>query len=307
VVAGGTEGLDLAEGLEVYLAQHRQACQLGLAGLLRIHPRVGVRKFMIHRQEEPALPSMDITPAVARALFGGEPLQPGQEGAPVRLLSPLQLKEVESAGNVVGVLGQGPVGGILCAHYDHLGALPDGRFFPGAADNASGVSLVLEAARLLAGCWSSFPFSLLFLLTSAEEVGLVGARRFLQRFSGELLPFAAVINVDEIAGDPSVPLTMLCAPQMTESLLSADDVPLLGASLQKGPLALPGFADYVPFLEAGRERVVGLLSYDPASTVNHTLEDSPQLLSAQRLEAGARALLLLTLRLALHTLLYLRS
>jgi aminopeptidase N len=40
---------------------------------------------------------------------------------------------------------------VLGAHYDALGVDRRGRIHPGADDNASGVSLLLEAARLLAG------------------------------------------------------------------------------------------------------------------------------------------------------------
>lgn len=38
---------------------------------------------------------------------------------------------------------------LLAAHYDGLGIGPDGTFYPGANDNASGVSILLEVARML--------------------------------------------------------------------------------------------------------------------------------------------------------------
>ena len=37
---------------------------------------------------------------------------------------------------------------IIGAHYDHVGTDPDGTIYPGANDNASGVAVVLEIARL---------------------------------------------------------------------------------------------------------------------------------------------------------------
>jgi aminopeptidase YwaD len=61
---------------------------------------------------------------------------------------------------------------IVSAHYDHLGII-DGRLYPGANDNASGVGAVLDlAARLRQGrprC------GILFALWGAEEAGLVGS------------------------------------------------------------------------------------------------------------------------------------
>ena len=58
--------------------------------------------------------------------------------------------------NVIGVIpGQGHFMGmeeqviIVSAYYDGLGVDPIGRLYPGANDNASGVAMMLELARLL--------------------------------------------------------------------------------------------------------------------------------------------------------------
>jgi hypothetical protein len=73
---------------------------------------------------------------------------------------------------------------VLSAHYDHLGVAPDpqevnGRkdsIYNGARDNAIGVTAVVNAARFFA----KYPprRSLLFILYTAEEMGLLGSRYF---------------------------------------------------------------------------------------------------------------------------------
>lgn len=68
---------------------------------------------------------------------------------------------------------------LFLAHWDHLGlcrppGVPD-RICNGAVDNASGVALLIEAARRLARGPSSRR-SFYFVATTAEEIGLIGAR-----------------------------------------------------------------------------------------------------------------------------------
>ena len=65
---------------------------------------------------------------------------------------------------------------ILSAHYDHLGAMGNEVFFPGANDNASGVSMLLN----LAAYYSKNPAkkSLVFIAFGAEEAGIIGSKFF---------------------------------------------------------------------------------------------------------------------------------
>jgi aminopeptidase YwaD len=69
---------------------------------------------------------------------------------------------------------------IFTAHYDHLGTMGSGIYFPGANDNASGVAMILSLAGHYAkeeyrpGC------SMLFIAFSAEEIGLLGSRYYVE-------------------------------------------------------------------------------------------------------------------------------
>lgn len=89
-----------------------------------------------------------------------------------------------------------PPGGVdllLTAHYDGVGDHP-GLRQPGAADNASGVAVVLEAARILSAALPA-GVGLSVALLDAEEVGALGSAHHSQQLrAGDTHPL--VINVD---------------------------------------------------------------------------------------------------------------
>ncbi len=62
---------------------------------------------------------------------------------------------------------------VVTAHYDHLGALGDSLYFPGANDNAGGVALLLALADTVVA--NPLPYTTVFIAFSAEEQGLVGS------------------------------------------------------------------------------------------------------------------------------------
>jgi hypothetical protein len=111
--------------------------------------------------------------------------------------------------NVIGVLrGSKPEwktqSAILSAHYDHLGlGWPDshkadaGKAHPGADDNASGVSVMLELAKALK---ASGPPSrtLIFIAFSAEEAGLKGSAWYVDHPKMPLDQIIGVINLDTV-------------------------------------------------------------------------------------------------------------
>lgn len=71
---------------------------------------------------------------------------------------------------------------VIGAHYDHLGyvyGMGERVVFPGADDNASGVAVVIELARLLSQKPEALGRSILFIAFDGEESGLLGAREFI--------------------------------------------------------------------------------------------------------------------------------
>ncbi len=83
---------------------------------------------------------------------------------------------------------------ILSAHYDHLGTDKTGRFHPGADDNASGVAVMLELARLWGKGWRP-ENTVLLVAFSGEELGLLGSRHFVKQLSASCL---GAINLDSV-------------------------------------------------------------------------------------------------------------
>lgn len=67
---------------------------------------------------------------------------------------------------------------ILGGHYDHLGRGADGTIFPGAADNATGTGVVLEAARTLAATGRAPKRTIVFAFWCGEEQGLRGSYHY---------------------------------------------------------------------------------------------------------------------------------
>ncbi|HMA51175.1 MAG TPA: M28 family metallopeptidase, partial [Magnetospirillaceae bacterium] len=114
-----------------------------------------------------------------------------------------EIKKVESE-NVVGVLpGSDPKLKdefvVLSAHLDHLGITPPvngDSINNGALDNASGVATTLEVARLFRASGKAPKRSLLFLIDTAEEKGLIGAGYFAENPTVPKASIAADVDLD---------------------------------------------------------------------------------------------------------------
>jgi Zn-dependent M28 family amino/carboxypeptidase len=119
--------------------------------------------------------------------------------------------ESRTSPNVIGWLeGSDPAlkdeAVIYSAHYDAYGKDQDGRIHPGAADNALGVAKMLGVAEALAGSPRRPRRSVIFLATTAEEIGLLGARYWLEHPTWPLDRLAANLNLDGIDTDTYGPL-----------------------------------------------------------------------------------------------------
>lgn len=110
--------------------------------------------------------------------------------------------------NLVGkipgkVPGSGAV--LLLGHWDHLGlcAPPEADWIcNGAADNASGIAMMLELSRRFAS--GPAPDRDIYVLaTSAEEGGLLGARAFVKAPPLPLKDIVAALNFDMMAVAPA--------------------------------------------------------------------------------------------------------
>lgn len=94
---------------------------------------------------------------------------------------------------------------VLGAHYDHIGkaaSVGEDTVANGANDNASGSTTVLELARYF-GHTKSNKRSIIFVLFSAEEKGLLGSKHLAEKLKDENLNLYVMLNF-EMVGVPMV-------------------------------------------------------------------------------------------------------
>jgi len=115
------------------------------------------------------------------------------------------LREVKSNNVVAKLEGSDPALKnetiVYTAHWDHLGRDParsGDQIFNGALDNASGVATVLEIARALTRVQPAPKRSILFLIVTAEEKGLLGAKYYAAHPLYPLDRTLANVNIDGI-------------------------------------------------------------------------------------------------------------
>src|SRR6184192_1492799 len=90
---------------------------------------------------------------------------------------------------------------IYTAHWDHLGRHPElqgDQIFNGAIDNASGVASVIQLAAAFKKLNPPPKRSVLFMATTAEEAGLLGAKFYAEHSLYPLEKTLADINIDTV-------------------------------------------------------------------------------------------------------------
>lgn len=92
---------------------------------------------------------------------------------------------------------------VFTAHYDHLGAMGKGCYFPGANDNASGVSMVLNLMKYYTT--HKPKYKTVFIFFSSEEAGLIGSNFFVANNSLDLTKIKFLTNLDLLGtGDDGI-------------------------------------------------------------------------------------------------------
>ncbi|MEP7314853.1 MAG: M28 family metallopeptidase [Pseudomonadota bacterium] len=222
------------------------------------------------------------TPA-AEALFVGAPRnlealrreadQVGKSprGFPLKLRARIQSEAVAhrlTSPNVIGILpGADPALAnqyvVLSAHADHLGVEParpadkpdTDRINNGALDNGAGVATMLEVARAAAGAADRPRRSIIFVASTGEEEGLLGADYFARH---PPVPIAQIVgNVDldmPVLLYPFTDVVAFGADHSTFGPLVAAAVAPMGIKLAPDPMAAQGFftrSDHYMFVRQG--------------------------------------------------------
>ena len=115
---------------------------------------------------------------------------------------PLPDSDLETTDNILAIKWgtKTPEEFVICgAHYDSWnsdGTDPDTIRSPGADDNASGVSGILESARLLSNY--TFDRTIIFANWGAEEIGLIGSAAYAHDCAEQGMDIVGYFNLDMI-------------------------------------------------------------------------------------------------------------
>ena len=167
---------------------------------------------------------------------------------------------------------------VIGAHYDHLGMGAYGSRSPdagkaihnGADDNATGTAAVIELARRFAAADKKPKRRLVFICFSAEEMGLLGARYYVDNPIFPLEKTVAMINFDMIGylrGDRLSVYGWNTSPEFSELLEQSNEKAQF--KLVKPPGGFAG-SDHLPF---DNKKIPNLFLHTGLNSVYHTPED----------------------------------
>lgn len=244
------------------------------------------------------LPAERLTEALRSGIAPGPISLPRHE---LLLNTAIELRR-ESGQNIVAFLpGEDPrlrdEVVVVGAHYDHLGRDASDHHFPGAIDNATGVGVLIEAARALSASFPKPKRSICFVAFAGEEWGLWGSRAFAQHPPVPRERIVAMLNVDMAGFAQNEQCTVLGGLRNPEFLA-------LAVAANAGPklrfktdieFAYKFGSDHWPFHEAGIPALMISTSRFPEY---HTRLDLPDLVSREMMDAMMRLLTDLTRELA---------
>lgn len=169
---------------------------------------------------------------------------------------------------------------VLSAHLDHIGIgapINGDRIYNGAMDNASGSALVLDMAANLRTHHESLKRSVLFVLFTAEEKGLLGSKYFNAHPTVPEKSIVADINTDMFL--PIVPLKILRIQGIADSDLgehAAAVAESLGVKPVPDPEPLRNLfirSDQYYFIRHGIPSVIMDVFYAPNSPEQQLFKD----------------------------------
>ncbi len=172
------------------------------------------------KQSADLINNLFVSPAVAAAILGKKAgktedaladLKSGKEFKPVKVKTKIELrlgKEIKrlQGSNVIGFIeGTDPTLKnefvFVTAHYDHLGMSDSTVIYHGADDNASGTAGVIEIARAFVEAKKKGAGprrSVVCMLVSGEEKGLLGSRYYVEYPVYPLANTVVDVNIDMI-------------------------------------------------------------------------------------------------------------
>ena len=169
---------------------------------------------------------------------------------------------------------------VISAHIDHIGIgepVNGDRIYNGAMDNASGVAVLLDLAAQFNGHPEHLRRSILFVVVTAEEKGLLGSKYFAAHPTVPPKSMIADVNIDMFL--PIVPLKVLKVPGLAESDLgdrAREAAQLFGVRVQPDPEPLRNVfirSDQYNFIRHGVPALKLDVGFDPGSPEQKVFKD----------------------------------
>lgn len=137
------------------------------------------------------------------------------------------------------------------AHYDHLGRMGRDAIFPGANDNASGVSMLLSLAKWYSKPENRHDYTLVFIAFAGEEAGLIGSEYYTEHPLTPLSKIRFLINMD-LLGTGDEGMMVVNATEFPVEFSRMDSINRAGNLLPKiGQRGKAANSDHYWFTEKG--------------------------------------------------------
>lgn len=179
-----------------------------------------------------------------------------------------------------------------------LGCHYDGHdIAQGAADPASGVTALMEAARVLAAYAPSLPHTIRFALWSAEEIGLLGSTQYVIKHEGELDQIRFYLNMDMAGVISPKDIIINEWPNLVPPFTRYRDQMVLAFDIGQ---SLNAHSDHYPFMVAGVP-TGGIGSLKPNTSgrgYGHTMYDTVDKVERKGMREAAALAARLALRMA---------
>ena len=196
----------------------------------------------------------------------------------------VEVSKLESANIVAKLPGSDPVLKneyvVLSAHLDHIGIgepINGDRIYNGAMVDGSGSALVLDMAASFKKDPEKLRRSILLILVTGEEKGLLGSKYFAAHPTVPAKSIVADVNVDMFL--PIVPLKVLTVHGLAESDLgdrARETAQSLGVKVQADPEPLRNVfirSDQYNFIRHGVPAVMMDVSFEPGAPEQKTFKD----------------------------------
>lgn len=200
-----------------------------------------------------------------------------KQGELIKIKEDYESKEVQVS-NIIGVIPGSDSKLkdeyiIISGHLDHVGDNKNGTINGGALDNASGVSTLMEVARVMKESKTPPKKTIIFIAFNGEEEGLFGAFYYAEHPVFTMnKDNTVVINIDMVGSKAVMPLT-LGNYNATETKLREDLIKYSQDLNIDSTKAVEDASDHTPFAQRNIQALT-LINLDIENPAYHTPKDT---------------------------------